>query len=99
MQCSLLFIHLNPVLWLQVLHVPVHVHNARRLLKNLLDLLCNINLARFVGTVHFRNQRLHHGRARRYFADLDSCTEWKANLLEFGPESLCDIVTLGSALL
>ncbi len=91
MQRGLLLVDLDPVLRLRIFHVPIHIDDVRCLLKDLLDLSGDINLASSIGTVDFGHQRLHNGRARRNLAYLDPRTVRQPDLLEFGPEALRDL--------
>ena len=58
MECRFIKIDLQVVLGLRVFYVPVHIDNTWRLLKHLLDLSRQFDLALVSGPVDFGNERL-----------------------------------------
>ena len=83
---------------LRIFDVPIHVDNVRRLLKDLLDLFRDVNLAGSIGTIDFGHERLHDGRAGRNLAYLDPCTVRQPDLLKFGSEALRDLMALRASI-
>ena len=98
MESCLVQIHFHVVLDLRVFDVPVHIHDAWRLLKDLLDLSGQFNLPLIVRPVDFSDQSLQHGRTRRDFGYLDARTEGRGNLVQLRPQSSCDLVALRLAI-
>src|SRR5579864_2090396 len=94
----LIQIYFHVVLGLRVFDVPVHIHDTWRLLKDLLDLRRQFNLSFVVRSVHFGHQSLQYWRTRRDFRYLDARTEGRSNLVQFRPQSSCDLVALRLAI-
>ena len=84
---------------LRIFDVPVGVNDARRVLKDRLDLLRNLGLSVEVGTVDLGHQCLHHGRSGRNFADLNARAVLVADGVEQRAEPLGNRVALHAALL
>src|SRR5260370_33725344 len=87
-------IHFHVVLGLRVFDVPVHIHDAWRLLKDLLDLSCQFNLPFVVWPINLSHQSLKHGRTGRDFGYLDAGAEGRGNLVQRRTQSSCDFVAL-----
>src|ERR1035437_5695851 len=83
MQRCLIEIHVQRVLGLRILNVPVHIHDSGSLLKDLFDLRGQFDLAFVIGAVDFR--------------DLDARTERLGNLIQFRAQAARDFVTLSFA--
>ena len=86
------------VLRLRIFHVPVDVHHARRLLKNLFYFCRQFHLALVVGAVDLRDERLEDRRAGRNFRHLDSRSEGSGDLVQFRPQPSRDVVALRVAI-
>ena len=98
MQGRLVEIHFQVVLGLRVLDVPVHIHDAWRLLKDLLDLSCQFDLPFVIRPVDFRHQSLQYRRTGRNFRNLDARTEGLGNLVQFRTQPSCNLVALRFAI-
>src|SRR5205823_2454421 len=75
------------------------VHNARSVLKDLLDLLGDLSLTGHIGTVNFGYQRLYDRWPWWNLADLNPRAIRVADRIQQRPEPLCDRVALHAALL
>ena len=84
---------------LRVFDIPVGVNDARRVLKDRLDLLRDVSLAVQVGAVNLGHQRLHHRRSRRNFGDLDARAVLVADGVQQRTQSLGDLMALHAAFL
>ena len=80
-QRRLVEVHLQVILGLRVLNIPIDVYYARSLLKDLLNLGCQFNLAFVVRPVNFGDQGLKHRRTGRNFGDLDARAVGFGNLV------------------
>ncbi len=81
MQRRLVKIDFQVILGLRVFHIPINVDYAGGLLKDLLDLGRQFNLAFVVWPVNFGDQSLQHRRTGWNFGDLDACAVGLSNLV------------------
>ena len=96
-QRGLLLVHLEPLLGLVVLDVPVHVHHAVGLREDVLDLPGEGDLLSLIGPVDLGHQRLKHRRAGRHLGHLDARAVGLGDPVNARAHALGDVVALGLA--
>src|SRR5450631_512864 len=91
---SLRFVHFECDLGLRLLHIPIDIDYARRLLEDLLYLACDLELPIHIRSVDLSYESLHDRRSGRHLADLNASAERQSQLHKFWSYSLCNLVTL-----
>ena len=94
MQRCLLQIYLHVVFRLRIFDIPIHIHYARRLLKDLLDLSGQLDLAFIIGPINFRDQSLQHRWTWWNLGNLDASAKRMGNLVQLRPQSARNFVAL-----
>ena len=80
------------------LDIPIRVHHAGRGMKNINDLLRQLQTVFLGRPVNFSHQCLQHGRARRHFGNRDAGTEFRGDLRHARTHAFGNVMALRLAL-